>query len=179
MNNLMTDTTDIKALRAETWDLHTMQDATEFSNRLLDLLEAERQRADRNKVMQLAAEDVSASALRDWSSEGIKLHAANEEIKRLTAEISELKGEQVPVEEADYTRYSCGCCGFESLHRTTKCPECNYHKIESEPLYTAPQKPVVLLPVAEDYPIAWSAASVLADVKAAIEAAGGIVKDGE
>lgn len=41
------------------------------------------------------------------------------------------------------------------------------------------QKPVVLLPVAEDYPIAWSAASVLADVKAAIESAGGIVKDGE
>lgn len=52
-----------------------------------------------------------------------------------------LKGDQVPVADADYTRYSCGCCGFESLHHTTKCPECNYHKIESEPLFTAPQKP--------------------------------------
>lgn len=119
----MTDTTDIKALRAETWDLHTMQDATEFANRLLDLLEAECQRADHNKVMQLAAEDVSASALRDWSSEGIKLHAANEEIKRLTAEIAALKAKLANpvVRPVEIISGACILCG--KLHANgMQCP---------------------------------------------------------
>jgi len=117
----MTDTTDIKALREAAtkytksleahiktpldpdlvrdmdsafWELTDLIGNNELSIviNLLDQLEAERQRADHNKVMQLAAEDVSASALRDWSSEGIKLHAANEEIKRLKAAIEAAGG---------------------------------------------------------------------------------------
>lgn len=113
--------------------------------------------------------------------------AANKEVASIAAELiafRELKGEQVPVEEADYTRYSCGCCGFESLHRTTKCPECNFHKIESEPLYTAPQKPVVLLPKFTDRHTCINAGCDAAsaykeDVIAMNKAAGGNMKESE
>lgn len=134
----MTDTTDIAALRSEAANIiglltaeghqsFTLDKTADFFDDVFRLLEAERQR-----VEELAARQ---------SKNGVaKLQS---EVIRLRIELAALKGEQVPVEEADYTRYSCGCCGFESLHHTTKCPECNYHKIELEPLFTAPQKPVM------------------------------------
>lgn len=94
--------------------------------------------------------------------------------------IREMKGDQVPVA---WVSASDARVISQYSNKNNLCYEsCLWFvkRFDSDvPLFTAPQKPVVLLPAAEDYPIAWSAASVLADVKAAIEAAGGIVKDGE
>ncbi len=120
----MTDAIDIKALRCQAETAIVCGGMFAISGEqalsLLDQLEAERQRA----------ESLSKS---EW-----KMAC---ELSEAQAELAALKSDQVPVGDADYTRYSCGCCGFDSLHHTTKCPECNYHKIESEPLFTAPQKP--------------------------------------
>lgn len=42
------------------------------------------------------------------------------------------------VEEPDYMRYSCGCCGYESLSSISICTKCNFDKIEETPLFTHP-----------------------------------------
>ncbi|MEN0626044.1 hypothetical protein AAIG33_01220 [Phytobacter ursingii] len=48
-------------------------------------------------------------------------------------------------EEPDYIRYSCGCCGYESLSPVSVCPTCNFDNIEETPLFmhSAPSIPVV------------------------------------
>ena len=181
----MTDTTDIKALRSEAANIiglltaeghqsFSLDKAADFFDDVFRLLESERQRADHNKVMQFAAEDVSASALRGWSSEGIKLHAATEEIKRLTAELAALKGEQEPVGIFVSTcagRHISWLSGASKLQLGDK-------------LFTAPQKPVVLLPKFTDRHTCMNAgcdaaAAYKEDVIAMNKADGCIVKDGE
>lgn len=90
----MTDTTDIKALRAETWDLHTMQDATEFADRLLDLLEAERQRADANtqEIRRLEFQwENRAPTQWAYDQTCTALHAQRERAEKAEAEIAVLK----------------------------------------------------------------------------------------
>lgn len=48
--------------------------------------------------------------------------------------------------ETDYVRYSCGCCGYESLSYKHICPKCNHHTLHADKLYTAPTAPVLKLP---------------------------------
>lgn len=176
---------DTDELRQRWAIMHERKDLDMFFASLMTALESERQRADHNKVMQLAAEDVSASALRDWSSEGIKLHAANEEIKRLTAEISALKGDQVPVAKSlreDILR--CVDDAMAGVHDSRAAPD---YAVRVAAWVTAPQKPVVLpdkkaLNPNDPSPI-WCASkewnSAIDACRAAIKAAGGVVKDGE
>lgn len=45
--------------------------------------------------------------------------------------------------ETDYVRYSCGCCGYESLSYKHICPKCNHHTLRADKLYTAPPAPVL------------------------------------
>lgn len=45
--------------------------------------------------------------------------------------------------ETDYVRYSCGCCGYESLSYKHICPKCNHHTLQADKLYTAPPAPVL------------------------------------
>lgn len=192
----MTDTTDIKALRSEAANIiglltaeghqsFSLDKAADFFDDVFRLLESERQRADHNKVMQFAAEDVSASALRGWSSEGIKFHAANEEIKRLTAELAALKGEQVPFRYmAEWSSQYGGMEYDYSEVRSEMDEVAAEHDGSVIELFTAPQKPVVLLPKFTDRHTCINAGCDAAsaykeDVIAMNKAAGGIVKDGE
>lgn len=48
--------------------------------------------------------------------------------------------------EPDYVRYSCGCCGYESLSYKHICPKCNHHTLHADKLYTAPPAPVLRVP---------------------------------
>lgn len=52
----------------------------------------------------------------------------------------ELKTRRVNLaaEKPDYMRYSCGCCGYESLSSVSICPKCNFDNIEETPLFTHP-----------------------------------------
>ncbi len=47
--------------------------------------------------------------------------------------------------EPAYTRYDCGCCGYETLSdsKYIRCPKCNHNKMSATPLFTAPPLPVV------------------------------------
>lgn len=48
--------------------------------------------------------------------------------------------------EADYIRYDCGCCGWETLtdwRENDVCPKCNHHPMGKTELFTAPPAPVV------------------------------------
>lgn len=38
-------------------------------------------------------------------------------------------------QEPDYIRYSCGCCGYESLSSFSFCLKCNFDNIEEMPLF--------------------------------------------
>ncbi|MDV2861824.1 hypothetical protein [Phytobacter ursingii] len=49
-------------------------------------------------------------------------------------------------QEPDYIRYSCGCCGYESLSPISVCPKCNFDNIEEVPLYTHPAPSILKLP---------------------------------
>lgn len=196
VRNILSDLEDGYDTVADKENYEAMRDAQALINELISSrwslvtvttkLEAERQRVDHNKVMQLAAEDVSASALRDWSSEGIKLHAANEEIKRLTAEISVLKGDQVPV--GKFVFEPSGERWHHIKHGEHQHTE---PKLKLVKLFTAPQKPVVLPHGHKPYLVRSQTTAPRAAMTAngdwlhrvqvieAIEAAGGIVKDGE
>lgn len=52
--------------------------------------------------------------------------------------------------ETDYVRYSCGCCGYESLSYKHICPKCNHHTLHADKLYTAPPAPVLCSPAYHD-----------------------------
>ncbi|MBU9831255.1 hypothetical protein J1779_15060 [Rahnella sp. FC061912-K] len=227
----MTDTTDTASLKKQ------IETAADIIRDLTDKLEAERQRADELKSFYDQEQKLAGRFLRERDCARQVVDELQAELAALKPEINwpvsqkvraaldraacpdafmriaveacteALKGDQAHMEDADYTRYSCGCCGFESLHHTTKCPECNYHKIESEPLFTAPQKPGVhpdtkrmdwlcaqVVEVREPMfygsrAMFWSQCNsddceeyhttLREQVDAAIEAAGGIVKDGE
>jgi hypothetical protein len=45
-------------------------------------------------------------------------------------------------EEPDYIRYSCGCCGYESLSPFSVCLTCNFDNIEETPLFMHPEPPI-------------------------------------
>lgn len=163
----MTDTTDIKALRAETWDLHTMQDATEFANRLLDLLEAERQRAERAKsaLDSMTRQRDEVERLRVVLCDD-KENLIDKCIER-DKEIAALKGDQVPFAYAYHRDTGVWWLSLEK----PKLP--GYTEVRE--LFTAPQKPVVL-------PSPYYGDRHCLDkreVIAAIEASGGTVKDPE
>lgn len=165
----MTDTTDIKALRVllshedlES-DYHVGVTVTTLRSLLskADQLEAERQRADANEPVRC---------------EGVPQHVHDmidlqETIDELRAEIASLKGEQVPVAYL-YMGDEMECKHVELAEDTDEGQAKNCF-----PLFTAPQKLVVrprlepcLKQVQFERDCEW---------KAAIEAAGGIVKDGE
>lgn len=166
----MTETTDIAALSSkivhQLMDLGSADDGVEeralefVSDVLSKIVDKERQLANES---------------------GERFYKAVQYGAKLEAEIAALKGEQVPVGKfAGWGLYRADTDSFGNWLKDNPREETD-HAIAKNGyvnvrLFTAPQKPVVLLPVAEDYPIAWSAASVLADVKAAIEAAGGNVK---
>ena len=130
---------------------------------LTSQFEAERQRAD-------AAHKYGSE--RDSENESLMLT-----VGRLRVEIAELKGDQKPY-------------GYYSAETETILEQQGHASISAEPLadsrfplFTAPQKPVVLAPNRKD--MCWTAANAGfvakcdSEWKAVIEAAGGIVKDGE
>lgn len=178
----MTDTTDIAALR-EKYKL-ALKDLTErlmernrlnycmdeitafsaFSSTVIDLLEAERQRA-------AGSEEELHKALHREKAAERKLLAAQ-------GEIAALKGDQVPVAYV--------CTSFLDAKESF-----TISKMLSvgTPLYDRQKKPVVLPETYEprmggNYEIELVGVPngevyLVSDVKAAIEAAGGLVKDGE
>ena len=173
----------------------------------LDQLEAERQRADRYHFVAMSALESQAEISEqlgisedecDGSPEQIhekiemlqtELAALKTDIEsyisisgELATELEELKGDQVPVALVDERQGSGGFCLTQYGRRLNL-----QHGTE---LFTAPQKPVVLDDVTV---LAWGERNhIKGDVSklrcmiddavslpAAIEAAGGIVKDGE
>jgi len=94
-----------------------------------------------------------------------------------------LKGDQVQV----ITCYSCRKVMTRDQHAEADgfCPHCNVEiELDEDDLFTAPQKPVVLLPKFTDRHTCMNAgcdaaAAYKEDVIAMNKAAGGIVKDGE
>lgn len=125
---------------------------------LLDQLETERQRAD--------AKDNAIN----FSTEIAR--KASEKIERLEAELAALKSDQVPVgiwriQEVTGDEGGLSRTEFLSVADGVSIPK-------DAPLFAAPQKPVVLPPVRR-FVNGYS----IEETKAAIKAAGGIVKDGE
>jgi hypothetical protein len=167
----MTDTTYIKALRAESANLMILLHKEElgvevtlttakFFDDVFRLLEAERQRADK-------ANRTCSDLLRTATDEAMRANKAE-------AELAALKGDQVPVgifagtDECSEVRHISWLSGASKLQAGDK-------------LFTAPQKPVVCfgdIAIHENLPIVGSLVSYK-DVVELIEAAGGIVKDGE
>lgn len=171
MSNLMTDTTDIKALREH--NRHIVAHLTR-SNPRRPLSTAEVLTLESAKLV------VAALSVRDglpdvdhseyWFEQEGKLlfdgALFNSRVEMFIS--SQLEAERQRADEDGRKNVFL----YMAMKQRAEKAEARVKELER-------QKPVVLLPVAEDYPIAWSAASVLADVKAAIKAAGGIVKDGE
>ena len=145
----MTDTTDIKALRAESANLMILLHKEEigvevtltsakFFDDVFRLLEAERQRAD-NKA-------------KENYRNKCDVDNCMETIANLEAELAAMKGDQVPVAYTDkLSLETLQGNGMACMWKQGQGAEWR----EQIALFTAPQKPVVLLPVAEDYPIAW------------------------
>jgi hypothetical protein len=150
---------------------------TQQAKALLDQLEAERQRA-------AGSEEELHKALHREKAAERKFLAAQEEI-------AELKGDQVPYAYS-YNYAGCETCeGFQDWRKELSRERPPEWMIETGKvtdlveLFTAPQKPVVL-PMPFDINVAgervdWKGGDYYDrdDVLAAIEAAGGIVKDGE
>ena len=101
---------------------------------LLDQLEAERKRAD---------DAHKYGSERDAENESLMLT-----VGRLRVEIAELKGDQVPVAwqwERATTHWECnGKYGGWELVRGSSRPKDHASRRNIQPLFTAPQKPVVL-----------------------------------
>lgn len=138
MSNLMTDTTDIKALREKFETLSQIGDFYYFAKYLLDQLEAERQRAvkldDRAKCAEAERDKNIAWHSKQWKR-------PNE----LEAELAALEGDQVPVgfiHHLDVAELKAGGDAEIKPHKTADW---------QIPVFTAPQKPVVL-PNYEDCP---------------------------
>lgn len=166
--------------------------------KVLDQLEAERQRADVNaqEIRKLESQWEHRSPTQ-WAYDQAcaALHAQRERAKKAEAQLASLKGDQVPFRYmAEWSSPNGGM-------------ECDYSEVRSEmedlaaehdgfviELFTAPQKPVVLpnkITQSDAPEIAEISAQVerlglkgtygayAAGWNAAIEAAGGTVKDGE
>lgn len=123
----MTDTTDIAALRREALTLDRMFKAERFIGKILDQLEAERQRAD--------------AVCRDIRIQANDLKSAQTVNRALQAEIAALKGEQVPVAWRHDSDILC--------HKVVTMSEVVAKSWVDKgrsvtPLYDRPQKPVVL-----------------------------------
>lgn len=185
----MTDTTDIAALRDQ--PDHSPYALVMAQNEALtkgivvlqSQLEAERRRADRYHFVAMSALEAQAEISEqlgisedecDGSPEQI-----HEKIEMLQTELAALKGNQVP-----FAYYSNG--GYYNTERAALKDGAE----EVIPLFTAPQKPVVL----DDATVlAWGDRNYIkgdvsklrcmiddaASLPAAIEATGGIVKEGE
>lgn len=184
----MTDTTDIKALREAYKGVekhaHSMRgnpreyqvmtglcpvNVIEMQAQrivdLLDQLEAERQRAD---------DAHKYGSERDAENESLMLT-----VGRLRVEIAALKGDQVPVGFTSESALDDVADGDAAMFGPDRV-------VGRIPLFTAPQKPVVLPEMLSalyrtGFNESYRAIEVyrVEDVKAAIEAAGGIVKGGE
>jgi hypothetical protein len=173
----MTDTTDIAALRSKAANViglltaeyltgsFALDSLADVFDDMFRLLEAERQRA-----VKLDDRAKCAEAERDkniaWHSKQLK--RAND----LEAKLAALKGEQVPVDTGIFTRDELiSVCEDRMRDMPEDYAPYQIAKIALSSLFTAPQKPVVLLNS--------SAVMSRAYVVKQIEAAGGIVKDGE
>ena len=168
----MTDTTDIKALREGLAELLDHVDSYGGKCWLfpedvrsiissLDQLEAERHRADAN-------EPVRCEGVPQHVHDMIDLQETIDELR------AELKGEQVPVAFTGSGSLAAIKGGHEGHIWGTPAEA---HPV---PLYDRPQKPVVLPEgFYPDGDIDCELVINLPDAIAAIEAAGGIVKDGE
>ncbi|MGH8810377.1 MAG: hypothetical protein ACREXO_00140 [Advenella sp.] len=185
----MTDTTDIKALRKRFGNTLPPADIAKakfiellngpsarswflapYAIALLDLLEAERQRA-------AGSEEELHKALHREKAAERKFLAAQEEI-------AELKGDQVPYAYS-YNYAGCETCeGFQDWRKELSRERPPEWMIETGKvtdlveLFTAQQKPVVPMALFDGYQ-PHIVRELQAAFKAAIEAAGGIVKDGE
>lgn len=164
----MTDTTDIAALR-EFLQCEIIPNGIlrNFANKALGLLEAERQRAAELKI--------------NWD-------AAKNSIQFYKAEIAAMKGDQVPVAVIQYSKHRELPGGSKpDWNEMPKVLSCNWLPDGTYDVYLHPQKPVVLHDERDHYQDTdeyeqgyvrgWNASRV--EAKAAIKAAGGIVKDGE
>lgn len=140
---------------------------------VLNAFEAERQRADN-------ANDGWLKVIAERDAAEQKSRNYEQVVHGLAEEIAALKGDQVPVALVDERQRGGGFC-LTQHGRRLNLP----HGTE---LFTAPQKPVVLptakstwhragYPEDSAYERGYNAG--LADSAEAIEAAGGIVKDGE
>lgn len=148
---IMTDTTDIKALREALCKLKSVEGLRTLAAELIDQFEAERQRADYLQRIN-GIQETTIEVFRH-------------------KELAELKGDQVPVgifagtDECSEVRHISWLSGASKLQAGDK-------------LFTAPQKPVVL-PQATTHSFSGEPFYTKDQILAAIEAAGGIVKDGE
>lgn len=166
----------------------------------LDQLEAERQRADdavteRNKALKQAsaARNELDKATADIAAMEKHTRGVEEALIAATDEIAALKVEQVPVDDlkaeikAPMRTYAL----VSSPSTMAAAHEAGYAFVKSKgfnrilaALFTAPQKPVVLsfeqwLESKGDKPLGWVREAMKEAYNAAIESAGGIVKDGE
>ncbi|WP_459176931.1 hypothetical protein [Ewingella americana] len=164
----MTDTTNTVALRSEaasiigllTSEEHqsfTLDKLADFFDDVFRLLEAERQRADD-----------AMTSITDYLSDNIKVKA----------ELAALKGEQVPVAAVELNDNLTVAEIRGDIPRRKAVRELYEGAlVVGQELFTAQQKPVVLPEKSiNDYNRYWIDYQ---DTVAAIEAAGGIVKDGE
>lgn len=173
----MTDTTDITALRAESADLMILLHkeglggkvtltAAKFFDDVFRLLEAERQRADELKSFYDQEQKLSGRFLRERD-------CARQVVDELQAEIAALKGDQVPVgvwciQEVTDDDGSLSRTEFLSVTDGVKIPK-------DAPLFTAPQKPVVLPHIRDCCASHIKCAVAMQRISDAIEAAGGKV----
>jgi len=184
----MTDTTDIKALRDairycsiakemygtefQGAKFKLMKVATpELLSSILDQFEAERQRADeavKERRESIAARRKSSTQWRE------QFDAVHLRARKAEAELAELKGEQVPVAWLNDAHLARGHIEGEAGEEDAGPGMIPVYRER----FSAPQKPVVL---PKSHYICGCADRYMSEkeVKAAIEAAGGIVKDGK
>jgi len=196
----MTDTTDIAALmlkmrnladriidaegennNGEVGKIIEMYDAADTTFKaenillVLSAFEEQRQRADANaqEIRRLEFQwEHRAPTQCAYDQACTALHAQRERAEKAEAEIAALKGDQVPVPVAYL--YSASFERGEVEGQLTDAPGCDM------PVYDRPQKPVVLPEgFYPDGDIDCELVINLSDAISAIEAAGGIVKDGE
>lgn len=193
----MTDTTDMAELpkmtleelliRCTDYDDGSLSmDAGELKmlNQHISLLEAERQRADALQGQLDYRNEVLTRAIRQREAAEADTEHYRKAWKDKADELAELKGDQVPV--AYLTRHM-GCRSPDDCEEYLEVSDKDGVSGNGEPaipVFTAPQKPIVLLPPAyeksadfTEYHQGWNACRnyMLAEAKEV----GGSVKDGE
>lgn len=170
----MTDTTDIKALRVQidTPGVGSVAQLRKLAHYLLDLLEAERQRA--------GAVPDHVITIVNQQTEILEL---TERAEKAEARVKELEGDQVPIAWLNDAHLHRGHIEGEAGEEDAGPGMIPVYRER----YTAPQKPVVLpgiggveptsAPEFVNYADGWR--DGINECRKAIEAAGGIVKDGE